>query len=132
MKETLDNWNVKETLDNWNVGGKLIFIATVVAVLSMFMKWVALGHLSASGFQKQGYLFLVFYLYPVIQLFRNKPINKIIGIILAVMALVAGIGFMLIETNVELLGQTINVASTGLYVYIISTILLIIGVYKYE
>lgn len=122
---------MKETFDNWNIGGKLIFISTVVAVLSLFMKWVDIGFISASGFQQQGYLFLIFYLYPVIQLFRNKPINKLVGIILSVLALVAGIGYILSKSG-DFFDQTINVASTGLYVYIISAILLIVGVFKYE
>lgn len=122
---------VKKTFDGWNMGGKMIFIATVVGILSLFMKWVDVGIVSASGFQQQGYLILVLYIYPMVQLFKTKPINKAIGIVSGILAIIAGVAF-LISKNVEFMGESVNVASTGLYIFVLSAVLLTAGIVKYE
>ncbi len=41
-----------------SLGKKIILITTVLALISLFLPWVELGILSASGFQQGGYLFL--------------------------------------------------------------------------
>ena len=122
---------MKKIFDEWNIGGKMIFIATVVGILSLFMKWVDVGLASASGFQQQGYLMLVLYIYPMVQLFKIKPINKAIGIVSGILAIIAGVAF-LISKNVDFMGESVNVASTGLYVFVLSAVLLTAGIVKYE
>lgn len=122
---------MKINFNEWKIGGKLIFIATVVAVISLFMKWVDMGIMSASGFQQQGYFFLILYIYPMVKLLQNKPINKMVGIICGAVAIILGVGFIL-SKSVDIFGESINVSATGLYVYIISAIMLTVGVVKYE
>lgn len=61
-----------ETFDNWNVGVKLIFISTVIGILSLFMKWVDMLILSATGFQQQGYLSLILYIYAVVNFSKTS------------------------------------------------------------
>ncbi len=63
----------------WNFGGKLIFISTILAIISLFMNWVDAGILRVSGFQQQGYLLLIFYIYPVYKLLKGTKLNKVLG-----------------------------------------------------
>ncbi|MDR5659690.1 hypothetical protein RH915_09300 [Serpentinicella sp. ANB-PHB4] len=115
----------------WGLGGKLIFISTCLAVLSMFMTWADVGFLSASGFQQQGYLFLILYIYPVYKLLKEESINKKIGLSCSIVAVVGSILY-LGSKSVEVFGQTVNTAGTGLYLFVLTAILLTIGIFKYE
>ena len=55
---------------------KLILGAGALAVISLFFPWVELGFISASGFQQQGYIFLIAFIYPIYCVFKNISINK--------------------------------------------------------
>lgn len=95
------------------------------------MKWVDMGILSATGFQQQGYLSLILYIYAVVKLYQNKPINRVLGIISSLLAIVARIAFALSKSD-DFFGESINAATTGLYVFIITAILLTVKIFKYE
>ncbi len=122
---------MKINFSRWNIGGKLIFSACCLAIFSLFLKWVDLGILSASGFQQDGYLFLVLFAYPAYVLAKNKPINRIGGLVSSVSAVLLGIYFALTK-SIEVFGSTVNGAGSGLYLFILSAIALVIGVLKYE
>lgn len=122
---------MKIRFGEWNFGGKLIFISVIVAILSLFLPWADLGIFSVSGFQQDGYLFLLFFLYPIYKVLKNQKINKVIGLIFSVVVFIMSIIFF-VSKNVDLFGSTVNAAGMGLYVFIISTIMLIIGVIKYS
>lgn len=122
---------MKFNFSRWNLGGKLIFIAGCSAIFSLFLKWVDLGIISASGFQQDGYLFLVLFLYPLYALMAEKPLNKVIGLISAGLALILGIYFAFSKT-IEIFGATVNGTGTGLYLFIIASLILTAGVVKYE
>lgn len=97
-------------------------------------KRVDLGIISATGFQQNGYLFFLFFLlflYPLVTLLFGKPMNKILGMALSGVAVFAGIYFAVSKT-VEILDSTINAAGSGLYLFIFSSILLLVGVLKYQ
>ena len=122
---------MKISFSQWNIGGKMIFIATCLAVFSLFMSWVDLGIISASGFQQDGYLFLLLYIYPVYKLLKDRPMKKIIGMISSILAVVSGIAFMF-SKSVDFFGTTVNGAGPGLYLFVIASILLTVGVIKYD
>ncbi|MFB0959257.1 MAG: hypothetical protein QMB61_09605 [Clostridiaceae bacterium] len=122
---------MKFNFNRWSLGGKLIFIALCLAIFSLFLKWVDLGILSASGFQQDGYLFLVLFAYPVYVVLADKPMNKIIGLISSSLAVIIGLYFAF-SKSVELFGSTVNAAGSGLYLFIISAVILVAGVFKYE
>ena len=42
----------------------------------MLMKWVDVGIASQSGLSQEAFLFLGFWVYPVLMLFKNKEIRK--------------------------------------------------------
>lgn len=110
-----------------SLGKKIILITTVIALISLFLPWVELGILSASGFQQDGYLFLIAFIYPIYCVFKNKYINKIGGLACGIVALIVSI-FYISSKSDELFGASINVAGSGAYLFLISTIGLIIGV----
>lgn len=110
-----------------SLGKKIILITTVIALISLFLPWVELGILSASGFQQGGYLFLIAFIYPVYCVLRNTYINKVGGLVCGIVALIASIAYISSKSD-EIFGTAINVASSGAYLFLISTIGLIIGV----
>lgn len=115
----------------WNLGGKLIFISALLAILSLFMSWVDAGIVRASGFQQQGYLFLVLYVYPVYKLLKGVKMNKLIGLICSTLSVIGSIAF-LSSKSVDLMGTTVNAAGTGLYLFIIASIMLTVGIIQYN
>lgn len=115
----------------WNFGGKLIFISTILAIISLFMNWVDAGILRVSGFQQQGYLLLVFYIYPVYKLLKGTKLNKVLGLICSVLAVISSIAF-LSSKSVDFFGTNVNAGGAGLYLFIIASILLTIGTVKYK
>lgn len=110
-----------------SLGKKIILITTVIAFISLFLPWVELGILSASGFQQGGYLFLIAFIYPVYCVLKNTYINKVGGLVCGIVALIASIAYISSKSD-EIFGTAINVAGSGAYLFLISTIGLIIGV----
>lgn len=110
-----------------SLGKKIILITTVIALISLFLPWVELGILSASSFQQGGYLFLIAFIYPVYCVLKNTYINKVGGLVCGIVALIASIAYISSKSD-EIFGTAINVAGSGAYLFLISTIGLIIGV----
>lgn len=110
-----------------SLGKKIILITTVLALISLFLPWVELGILSASGFQQGGYLFLIAFIYPVYCVLKNTYINKVGGLVCGIVALIASIAYISSKSD-EIFGTAINVAGSGAYLFLISTIGLIIGI----
>lgn len=119
----MNNTNFKQL----SLGKKIILITTVIALISLFLPWVELGILSASGFQQGGYLFLIAFIYPVYCVLKNTYINKVGGLVCGIVALIASIAYISSKSD-EIFGTAINVAGSGAYLFLISTIGLIIGV----
>ncbi|MFY3790471.1 hypothetical protein ACOQFO_01935 [Ureibacillus sp. MALMAid1270] len=110
---------------NWALSKKVIVGSFVLAIISLFLKWVDLGFLSVNGFQQQGWLFLLIFIYPLICVFQGKAINKVGGYVLALIGIVGMILFIMSKTD-DLFG--VNFASTGMYVMLISFVGLAVGV----
>ena len=92
-----------------SLGKKIILITTVIALISLFLPWVELGILSASGFQQGGYLFLIAFIYPVYCVLKNTYINKVGGLVCGIVALIASIAYISSKSD-EIFGTAINVA----------------------
>jgi hypothetical protein len=65
------------------------------------------------------------------KLLKEKPIKKVLGLISSILAVIIGIIFML-SKSADAFGTTVNGAGTGLYIFIISSIILTIGIVKYD
>lgn len=111
----------------WSGGGKTIFIASLLALLALFLPWVDIGIATRNGFATGGFLWLVFYIYPVVKLLNNGDMNKAIGGISGILAVV--LTFFTIRSQ-TLFGA--NVSSTGAFLFLVTSIILALGVFAYE
>ncbi|MGM0472006.1 MAG: hypothetical protein ACQEQI_06985 [Bacillota bacterium] len=123
--------NLSIDFNNWKLGGKFIFISGCAAVMSLFMKWVDIGLASQTGWQQQGYLFLLLFIYPVYKLLQGKEINKVLGVLLSGLSVVMTL-FYISSKSQEIFGEQINVASNGVYLFLVASLGLLFGVLKYE
>lgn len=71
--------------------------------------------------------FLIAFIYPVYCVLKNTYINKVGGLVCGIVALIASIAYISSKSD-EIFGTAINVAGSGAYLFLISTIGLIIGV----
>ncbi|MDD5211712.1 MAG: hypothetical protein PHV62_04805 [Sulfuricurvum sp.] len=79
---------------NTNIGGKAILIASLIAIISIFLPWVDLVIRHTNGFQELAFLLLAFFIYPALQVIKNKQISLIWGSVSSIAAAVAAVAFM--------------------------------------
>ncbi len=117
--------------EGWNSGGKVIFVAGCVAIVSMLMNWVDVGFLSQSGLSQGSFLFLGLWVYPLLMLFKNQPIERVWGLTCSILSVF--FTFVYISSkSANLFGNTINAAGTGAWIFLFASIALIVGVIKYS
>ena len=108
-----------------SLGRKITLGSIVLAVFSLFLPWVDLGFLgSANGFNQDGYLFLIAYIYPVYCIIKKVHMNKVFGVICGLAAVVASIFYMMSKIDLD---WGLNLNGTGIYVFLVSAILLTIS-----
>lgn len=115
---------------NWNMGGKIIFIASCAAIASMFMNWYDNGIVSQSGLTQLAFVFLGFWIYPLLMLFKNKQMSRIGGLVCSIGSAVLTIVFIK-YTTIDLFSKKVYVSGTGAYLFLLASIALTIGVIKY-
>ena len=124
IKRLLMEFNWK----NWSTGQRLIFASSVVAVLSLLLPWADMGLLSVNGFAQQGYILFIFFIYPLYKLLKSTPIKPLYGFTSSGLSVICSISFALSKT-VEVFDTTVNLSGSGLVLFIICSIALVIGVY---
>lgn len=112
----------------WGIGGYIIVVAGILAGLSMVMNWVNLSSLSRNGIQQSTYFYLVFFIYPLIITVKNYRINKLIGYICSGLATFCGVRYITTKSTF-FFG---NLSSTGAYVFTLSSIMLLVGIYLFQ
>lgn len=117
--ENLSQW--KKRWEQAGISEKTIFLSTLVATLSMFLPWVDLGLGVRSGFVEGSFLFLGLYIYPFWSSFKQKPMNKVWGLVCAVIAASFSIIYMATQEMMSILGVAI---------FFLSSIALGVGVYQ--
>ncbi len=120
----LDYWK------NWNSGGRIIFASACTALISMFMTWVDIGIAQKNGFDQQAFLLLVFWIYPVFRLLKNKRINGVSGLLSSIASVILTIGYIDSKSG-ELINRTVNFSGTGVWVFLFASIALGVGIVKY-
>jgi hypothetical protein len=120
---------IKFDWNNWNTGGKVIFVTACVAILSMLMNWVDIGFTTRIGMSQETFLLLVFWIYPVLMLFKNKPISLLLGLVCAISSFVFT-AIYISTKSVEILGEAINVSAIGAWVFLGASIALGVGIVK--
>lgn len=111
----------------WGIGGFLIVIAAILYVISLFMPWVSTVLFHMNGFQKESYLILILFVYPLFTVIANKSMNLMIGLALAIFALLFLV-YYATSTSEAYVGSAFSVAGAGLYAAIIATILFLAGI----
>lgn len=122
---------MKFNFNAWNMGGKVIFISSTVALLSLLFAWVDIGIMSQNGFSQGTFLLFGLFIYPVYKLLNNDAINKKIGLSCGGAAIALTIIYIGSKTG-ELFGKTVNVSGTGAYLFLIASIALTYGITKYQ
>lgn len=123
---------MKVDWDNWNDGGKLIFVNACLAILSMFMNWSDIGIASRTGISNGAVLYLGLWVYPVLMLLRDKPINLGWGLLCAVLSFAFASIQIIDMTSKELFGETIDVSAIGAWVFLVASFFLGVGVIRYQ
>ncbi|WP_229683086.1 hypothetical protein [Virgibacillus oceani] len=114
-------------LQKWGVGGLLIVIATALFIISLLFPWShVLSFMSMNGFQHDGYIVLVVFAYPLYTVLSGKPMYRFFGIGCSVIAVIFLVYYM-IRMSEDYLGTSVSTAGFGLYVAIISAIVLLAG-----
>ena len=117
--------------EKWNLGGRIIFVSVCIAALSMLMNWVDVGFASSSGLSQGTFLFLGFWVYPVLMLFKNKDIKRLWGLACPIAAAAFTLVYISSKT-VELFGESRNAAAGGAWLFLLTSIVLVVGVLKYN
>lgn len=128
MVKFIKKGGISMNFRNLTLRNKLIIVAGVLAIISLFLPWVDLGIISASGFQQAGYLFLIAFIYPILCAYKNAPINKIGGLVCGIAAIIASFVYMDSKTE-DFFGETINATGSGLYLFLIASILLTVAIF---
>ena len=121
----------KKMWATWGLGNQIIFVAGCVSVFSMLLSWVDVGIASQNGFSQGAFLLLGFYVYPLMQLFKNKDINKLWGRVCSIGTLICSLVYISSNT-ITMFDQSVNVSSTGAYIFLLASIAFIVGVEKYS
>lgn len=115
---------------NWSIGGKLIFISTLIAILSLLLPWIEGDAQPEMGFLQGQSVFLALYIYPFFILAQDKKMNSAIGVLSSILAIILPLTFLYYMSR-ELRQPMPDIISYGLIIFIIASIILIIGVLKY-
>ncbi len=116
--------------NDWKLGGKLIFISTLLAIISLFFTWIDSGDQSEIGFLQGGSIFLAMYIYPFLILAQDKHMNKVLGVISGASAVLFPI-LLLNYMSRQMMEPMMDIAGLGLIIFIITGIILLVGVIKY-
>lgn len=111
----------------WGIGGLSIVVAAVLFIISLFMPWASIVFFSLNGFQQEGYLVFILFIYPVYTVLANKMMKLMIGLASAIFAVLFLI-YYAVSMSEEYMGTTFSVAGAGMYTAILSAIILLTGI----
>ena len=113
------------------LGQRITIISTAVAVLSMFFNWVDVGMVSQTGFGQTAYLLLLFWIYPVFGILKNKKLNFLGECACSLGSTICALVYIYGKQE-ELMGRTISGASTGAYLFLFASLSFTFAVFKYR
>lgn len=121
-------------------GGKLIVASASMAIVSLFYGWVevylnfwklifAVG--TYSGFKVKAVAFLSIWLYPLLKVFSDKAISKMLGVLLAFLVMFVAVAFSFYVSSRS--GWIVKLeTNAGVIMFFVSGILLLFGVLLYK
>lgn len=116
---------------NTNIAGKAILIASLIAIISIFLPWVDLVIRHTNGFQELSFVLLAFFIYPALSVIKNKPISLVWGSASSIAAAIAAVAFMEWKT-IPYQGVDLCFAGQGTYLFFVASVVLFAGVLKYK
>jgi len=135
----------KKPLD---IGGKVIVLAAGAAVFSLLLRWVDWGvaHLSETGLEAKGFVFLVFWIYPLYIVLNMRYMNRIVGVLCSLLSFAVPIGYILLFGEALIAEHPFRPPEVhgpipifnrlgfgfGLWLFLLASLLLAFGVYKYR
>ena len=121
---------MKISWNEWNIGEKVIFVASIIAALSMLLPWVDIGFASRNGIMTGGIILLALFTYPMLKIFKSQEINTKIALAASIVSILASIYWIFVQNTIQLMGQTGNVSGSGLYIFLIASFALAFGIWK--
>ena len=115
---------------SFNLNEQIMLGSFAVTVFSFFLTWVDLEFVTFNGFQQQGYIFLVLWIYPIIFILQKKSYNTMVSLILAFINIVFIIWFITTKSVEIYEGESINVAGTGLWLAAVCSLAFCFGCFK--
>lgn len=114
------------------IGGKIIIFSGIAAFISLFMGWINAGIIQQSGFQQDGYLFLLFCAYPFYKTYYKRPLSKILSAVLLIFSILILGAYIEEKSKVELFGKRLDVVGSGAYLFVLAQIAMLVGVFLYD
>ena len=111
----------------WSLGGKIVFISSCVAVVSLLLPWIDVGIATRMGLTQVSLLLIGFYVYPVLMLLQKQPIHKGAGIACGGLA-IAGTLWWILHHRSSVFGQTMDVSGFGSKLFLLASIAFTVGV----
>lgn len=115
---------------DWNLGGKLIFYATILAIISVILPWMEANN-GTIGFMQGAGFFLVFYVYPFVLLLMDRKIHELVGTVSAGFAVFAP-SYVLYYVMDQEGGSLTEIAEPGVIIFIVASMILFTGIHLYE
>lgn len=127
----IENTFSVEGFKRLSLGGKIVVCALAVQIISLFMPWVDLGFITASGFNQQGFLLFIPTGYLIYLVVMNKEMNRVLGLVLSGASALGAIYFMT-SKSLDMFGSSANVSGSGLYLFLLASLVFVAGIYMYK
>tara|TARA_B100000902_G_scaffold79473_1_gene84143 strand:- start:9965 stop:10345 length:381 start_codon:yes stop_codon:yes gene_type:complete len=92
-----------------------------ISVFSLFLPWVDIQLITLNGFQQQGYLFLICFIYPLYCILSTKNHNALVSLTLGVLTVILTIWFINSKSVEIYEGESVNVSGSGLWLFALCT-----------
>lgn len=100
---------------------QIILGSFVISLFSLFLPWVDIQLITLSGFQQQGYFFLICFIYPLYCILSSKEHNTLVSLALGVLTVILTIWFINSKSVEIYKGESVNVAGSGLWLFALCT-----------
>lgn len=117
---------------NWNGGAWLIIFSAALAILSFILPWQDIGLISANGFRLGMFSLGILFMYPVWACATNRLMNRIVAWLCAALGIIIGIAYIPLQCRVKLFDEETMIAGTGVYTFIVSSVVLAVGIFLYR
>jgi hypothetical protein len=120
------------TLPNWSPGAWIILGSVALVLVSLFFKWTkGEGYVSGAGLLNPWVMLVGVFVYPVWMMLAGRPIQLVAGILCGAWGAITAL-FWILKYTVSVAGMTFCGATWGLYIYLVSCIVLVVGVILYK